>query len=257
MSARLLVKNWRVFQHYKDRSPPWIKLQKSLLDDYEFACLPVASKALAPMLWLLASESDDGSVPADTAHLAFRLRWPEKDILAGLKPLIQKGFLVDASNTLADCKQSATSEAEAEVETEAEAEAERARVFDHWKKVHGHPQAKLDGKRGRVIREALKVYTADELCEAISGYRNSPHHMGQNDRNTVYDGIELLLRDAKHIDAGLKFARDPPRSLSKLTRQNISNTEAWLPPEVRSASQGQGSVLRRDERHGEGLRAGD
>ncbi len=116
----LQVKNWRLFQHYKDRSPPWIKLQKSLLDDYDFQCLPIASKALAPMLWLLASESHDGTVESDITKLAFRLRWPEKDVRSGLTPLIQKGFLIDASNPLADCLQHALSEGEGEGEGEAE-----------------------------------------------------------------------------------------------------------------------------------------
>lgn len=79
-------------------------------------------------------------------------------------------------------------------------------VFDHWKQTHNHPQSKLDAKRTKVIRVALTQYTPEQLCLAISGYRNSPHHMGQNDRKTVYDDIELFLRDGKHIDAGLKFA---------------------------------------------------
>lgn len=114
----LRVKNWRVFQHYKDRSPPWIKLQKSLLDDYDFQCLPLASKALAPMLWLLASESHDGSIEDDAIKLAFRLRWSEKDVRLGLSPLIEKGFLEPDSNALAPCLQVATSETERETETE-------------------------------------------------------------------------------------------------------------------------------------------
>ena len=79
-------------------------------------------------------------------------------------------------------------------------------VFDHWKQTHSHPKAQLDDKRLKVIRVALKTYSADQLCQSISGYKNSPHHMGQNDRKTVYDDIEIFLRDAKHIDAGLKFA---------------------------------------------------
>jgi hypothetical protein len=57
--AQYRVKNWAEFQHYKDRSPPWIRLHRSFLDDYDFHCLPVASRALAPMLWLLASENKD------------------------------------------------------------------------------------------------------------------------------------------------------------------------------------------------------
>ena len=117
----LRVKNWREFQHYTNRRPPWIKFHVTLLDDYEFQCLPLASRALAPMLWLLASQNVEGSIPADPALLAFRLRWDVKDIKAGLTPLIQKGFLIDASNVLATCLQSATSETETETETEGAA----------------------------------------------------------------------------------------------------------------------------------------
>jgi hypothetical protein len=110
------------------------------------------------------------------------------------------------------------------------------RVFDHWRAVHNHPAAKLDAKRRKLIRDALKAYPEADLCQAISGYKNSPHHMGQNDRSTVYDAIELLLRDAKHIDAGLRFYRDPPRTdLSKLTRANVDRTANWRPPELRDA----------------------
>lgn len=78
-------------------------------------------------------------------------------------------------------------------------------VFDHWREVHGHPRASLDDKRIKLIRDALKIQPPDVLKQSISGYKNSPHHMGQNQRNTVYDDIEIFLRDAKHIDAGLKF----------------------------------------------------
>ena len=34
MTARLHIKNWGEFQHYKKRNPPWIKLHKKLLDDF-------------------------------------------------------------------------------------------------------------------------------------------------------------------------------------------------------------------------------
>lgn len=79
-------------------------------------------------------------------------------------------------------------------------------VFEHWKTEHNHPKSKLDDKRTKLIRVALQSYSAEQLCHSISGYKKSPHHMGKNDRNTVYDDIEVFLRDAKHIDAGLKFA---------------------------------------------------
>lgn len=103
--AVLHVKNWREFQHYNNRRPPWIKLHVALLENFEFQSLPLASRALAPMLWLLASETTDGTVPADPGLLAFRLRWDSKELADGLTALIQHGFLIDASNALATCSQ--------------------------------------------------------------------------------------------------------------------------------------------------------
>ena len=110
------------------------------------------------------------------------------------------------------------------------------RVFDHWKATHRHPRAKLDAKRRKVIQRALRDYSEADLCLAITGYLNSPHHMGQNETGTRYDDIELMLRDAKHIDAGIKFHVEPPRTdLSKLARQNVAAVIGWEPEEVRNA----------------------
>jgi len=111
-----------------------------------------------------------------------------------------------------------------------------AEVFDHWRQTWGHERAHLDPKRRKVIRAALAGYSVADLCRAISGYRNSPHHRGENDRATVYDDLGLFLRDAAHIDAGLRFAEQPPRTdLSNLTRKNVAAVSDWRPPEVRNA----------------------
>jgi hypothetical protein len=123
------IKNWESFQHYKDRAPPWIKLHKSLLDNYEYQCLPVDSKALAPMLWLLASENADGAIPSEIEKIAFRLRMTRDEVVNALKPLIDKGFVVTNSTLLSGCLQMATSETETETETERVATRKRNSVF--------------------------------------------------------------------------------------------------------------------------------
>lgn len=117
---KLIPKNWSAFQHYRDRCPPWIKLHRDLLNDRAFIMLPTASKALAPMLWLLASESRDGSFDASTAELEFRLRMPLDEIEEGINALILSGFFLDASTMLAPCLQDAIPERETEGETETE-----------------------------------------------------------------------------------------------------------------------------------------
>jgi len=126
--ARLITKNWAEFQHYKDRSPPWIKLHKELLDDRKYQSLPIASRALAPMLWLLASESKDGSFDGTPEELAFRLRTSLKDVVAGLKPLIDKGFFSVASEPIAECLQDACLEGETETEGDAKKKPRKARA---------------------------------------------------------------------------------------------------------------------------------
>lgn len=115
-------KNWKEFQHYKDRSPPWIKLHRGLLDNYEFHCLPDASKALAPLLWLLASEYADGKITLSLSALAFRFRTTEEKINEALKPLIEADFFTSDSALLAPCKRSAIPEGEGETQEQTETE---------------------------------------------------------------------------------------------------------------------------------------
>ena len=101
-------KNWKDFQHYKHRNPPWIKLHKSLLDNYEFHSMSDASKSLALCLWLIASESDDGSIDADQKKLSFRFRTTIAKIDTSLNELINNGFFITDSKPIAQCKHDAS-----------------------------------------------------------------------------------------------------------------------------------------------------
>lgn len=171
---RLVVKKWEEFQHYKDRQPPWIKLHKTLLDDYEFHCLPVASKALAPCIWLLASESNDGSVAHDPEMIAFRLRMSVNDVVAAIEPLISAGFLSvlhDASAALAEGKQAASDalslarSQETEAETENNSRASRSalngKFTDFWQ---AYPRKK---SKGDAEKAWLKIKPDEQLTARI------------------------------------------------------------------------------------------
>lgn len=85
-------------------------------------------------------------------------------------------------------------------------------IFEYWKAQLKHPKAKLDDKRKKLINNALKLgYEPHDLMDAIEGCSKSPYHMGCDGRNTtVYDDLELILRDAKHIDQFLKVNLNPP-----------------------------------------------
>ena len=74
-------------------------------------------------------------------------------------------------------------------------------VFDEWVNVTSRTGATVfSDKRRRVIRRALADYPLADVLDAVRGWRNSPHHRGENDTRTVYNDIELLLRDAAHIE---------------------------------------------------------
>lgn len=103
-------------------------------------------------------------------------------------------------------------------------------VFAHWQMRMNHPGAKLDAKRTKQITAALKLgYTVDHLKAAIDGCAKSPFHMGKNDRQTVFDSIELIFRNADKIDTFIKLNNteikpgasyeQPKSNLDKLIQQ--------------------------------------
>lgn len=219
------VRNWTKFQHYKERRPPWIKLHRDLLDDFAFASLPLASKALAPCIWLLASESVDGSFTDSIPELAFRFRMKDSEVKTGLSPLITAGFIEseqDASTALASREHDATPEREEEREGEERQSTElEVEVFDYWRKVCDHPKALLTPQRKRLIEQRLKEgYDADRLKAAVDGCRLDPFSQGENDRHIKFDDIALICRDGEHVE---KFERV---SREGLTRGAVRDTLA-------------------------------
>ena len=109
------IKNWKKFQHFRDRKPPWIKLYRDLLDDREWHNLePKASKMLV-MLWLLASEND-GELP-DHETIAFRLRLSVQQVKHDISRLSQWLEQSDIK-TISSGYQDDPLETETETETE-------------------------------------------------------------------------------------------------------------------------------------------
>lgn len=82
------IKNWKTFQHFKDRRPPWIKLHREMLDQRDINMISDRSFRLLINLWLLASEDKamDGNLP-EIEDIAFRLRIKEEEIIVSLHEL--------------------------------------------------------------------------------------------------------------------------------------------------------------------------
>jgi DNA-binding MarR family transcriptional regulator len=201
---KLTPKKWEEFQHYKDRAPTWIKLHKALLDDYDFACLPVASRALAPMLWLLASEYQNGVIDASLEKLAFRFRMTPGDMAEALNPLIEAGFFSveqDASKPLA--------------EPEHVASLEKRREEIEEEKNIG---AVANATRPRVSENKFEEF-----------WRAYPKRKGDNPKNPARKQFFALVKQGVDPDAiirGIKRACE--RNREKIGTEFIPQAIKWL-----------------------------
>ena len=162
----LQPKNWAIFQHYKDRCPPWIKLHRDLLNDRVYMRLPIASKAIAPMLWLLASESKDGVFDGSLDELVFRLHITPKEFNDGVKPLIDNDFFILVSGVLAERKQVAIPETETETEGETETKKKATSVAP--------PEGVSDSvwQEFKTLRKAKKAPITQRAIDAITNEAN-------------------------------------------------------------------------------------
>ena len=97
-------------------------------------------------------------------------------------------------------------------------------VFNYWKTRMNHPKAVLDKKRREKIKARLTDgYTPIDLNHAIDGCAKTPFNMGDNNDGTVYDSLELILRDAEHVDRFLKNNINPPKPKNNAQRRVDSN----------------------------------
>lgn len=76
-------------------------------------------------------------------------------------------------------------------------------VFDYYLQIHKADSKRkpiLDVKRRYLMAVAIHDYGVDGCKEAIDGCANSHFHMGKNKRGKVYNSLELIFRDAQHIE---------------------------------------------------------
>jgi hypothetical protein len=112
------------------------------------------------------------------------------------------------------------------------------RVFDAWLDSTGKTtRTMFDEKRRRVIRRALKSYPVVDLTDAVKGWRHSPYHRGENETGTVYNDIELLLRDAKRIEQFRDLERGCPGIVVPVRDPALVRSDAYLDaPEYQGAT---------------------
>jgi len=102
------VRDWESLQHYKDRSPAWVKLHRDLLDSEDWILWPDSARVLAVTCMLLASRSPEGKIKDHPEYIG---RWGHLNGPADLAPLVESGFLIECAPPEASphpCKQPAS-----------------------------------------------------------------------------------------------------------------------------------------------------
>ncbi|HBB9211342.1 TPA: hypothetical protein JRS25_004116 [Escherichia coli] len=99
-------------------------------------------------------------------------------------------------------------------------------IFNHWKEVMNHPNAKFDKKRKQRIKARIKDgFSAGELCRAITGASYDDWIMGRSSNSTKkYDGIETVLRDVAQVEKfiALYDKGNSQERYSNITANNIN-----------------------------------
>lgn len=68
MAEFIRIRNWEKFQHYKERTAPWIKLYRDMMESSLWVMGSDASKLLATCTMLLAVRNDN-KIPLDPAYI--------------------------------------------------------------------------------------------------------------------------------------------------------------------------------------------
>jgi hypothetical protein len=108
------------------------------------------------------------------------------------------------------------------------------RIFAYWKEATKKRRSQLDEKRMKSIcRRLADGYAEEDLKLAIFGCVTSKWHQGDNDRQRVYDSIELIFRDADKVDQFIDMGEKEKRKREALKIIQKQNDEARLAASVR------------------------
>lgn len=189
MSKTYKVKNWHKFQHYKDRRPPWIKLHREILDDPDYFALPDKMARQLPLIWLMASETNDGSLP-NVKAMAFRLRISVSEcekVIDGLLHYLTV-MVQDASDVLADGLHVAVPETEGERESEEETDmGDKKTPYGEFKKVllSEKDYLKLSESYGSRLNDAIDIL--DSYLENYPKKKYASHYAVMKKNGWVWE----------------------------------------------------------------------
>lgn len=139
------VKNWKRFQHFKDRRPLWIKLYREILDSRDINRISDGAFRVLVCCWLLASEdvTKRGLLPS-IEDMAFRLRIEELKLISALEELKDFIFCVDINPISNGYQDDALEERRGEKRKRREEESREEALPVSQATVSGSPKSELN-----------------------------------------------------------------------------------------------------------------
>jgi len=197
------IRNWKEYQHYRDRNPPWIKLHYEVMTSRDWVSLDDASRVLAVASMLIASRHD-GMIPDDPEYVK---RVAYLNSTPDFRPLLKCGFLV--SEGCQEPPQSPETETENR-DRDRDRDASKVLASDSKpaKKTYGEFQgvkltdeehAKLTMKHG-AVRLERGIAILDDYMRS-NGKRYKDHYATLKETSWVW----------KRVDEGSAGTRPPSR----------------------------------------------
>lgn len=226
------VKDWHEYQHYKDRNPPWIKLNTDTFTKYKFGQLSDASKLLAVCIWTLASRYEDpklGIVPADLEYIKRQCNLGDMVQLKHLKELVDQGYIIDASNTLADCKQVASPETETykeetySKETELLFEKNFSQFWDFFPEVNRKKGSRKKAKES--FKTALKKDDFNQIIQGVDMYAKHIRFVGQSNADAFRWLADERWRDNWTLNTQQRKPTDTKREYEEAAVRGMCRAE--------------------------------
>ena len=204
---KLIPKNWSEFQQYKDRKPQWIKLHRELLNDFAYSSVHINTKAVLPLLWLLACEYDDGIIDASIEEIAFRIHIDENTVKKAVEELIERKFFTSVQECT-ELYKSVPREEKRREEIEGENNKEQIdyknilEVFNFYADKYNLSKIReITGKRKNKLLSRFKENQnfKEILNEAFIKIGQSSFLLGKNNRSWKVDFDWLIENDTNII----------------------------------------------------------
>jgi hypothetical protein len=203
----LKIAEWSKYQSYKDRRPPWIRFHRTMLDNYKYQKMSADSRALLPMLWLLACEDKDpksGLIQLEIEEISFRIRQQEKTIKKCIDELQDADFIEcieSVTKPLRECNETVPTE----TETEAKKRQRQNIPYQSIVDIYNNTCSKLPrvaiitDKRKRTVKEMFGFKENHDTIKWWEDYFKFVSTIGflngENDRGWFADFDWILNKD--------------------------------------------------------------